>query len=102
MVAQRVGQEAVLRGDSLSLRLPVAEVHLRPVYKDHGRACTLFDVGQIDAVHLELRHHRLLLQRDKIGSQHTTQTKDKNMAEKQGILLSWAYIAGLFSEAETL
>src|SRR5919108_1961701 len=60
MVAQRVGDEAVLRGDGLALRLPVAEVHPRPVHEDHGRTSALVDVGQVNAVHPELTHHRLL------------------------------------------
>ena len=60
MVAQRVGDEAVLRGDGLALRLPVAEVHPRPVHENHGRTSALVNVGQIDAVHPELGHHRLL------------------------------------------
>jgi hypothetical protein len=44
------------RAPSLALWLPAADIHPCSVYKDHGPACALFNVGQLDAVHPALRH----------------------------------------------
>src|SRR5436309_3214443 len=57
VVAKVVGDEAIPCGNSLSLWLPIAEVHPSSVNKDNWCARALFDVGEIDAVRLKLMHH---------------------------------------------
>jgi hypothetical protein len=56
MIALIVGDEAVLLGYGLALRLPDAEIREGPGDKDDGRPGTLFAVGELNAVHPQVPH----------------------------------------------
>ena len=58
MIALIVGDEAVLLGYGLALRLPDAEIREGPVDKDDGPPGALFAVGELDAVHPQVPQQR--------------------------------------------
>jgi hypothetical protein len=58
MIALIVGDEAVLLGYGLALRLPNAEIGEGPGNKDDGRPGALFAVGELDAVHPQVPQRR--------------------------------------------
>jgi hypothetical protein len=54
VIARSVSNEAVLLRNSLTLWLPEAEVEEGAVRKHDWSACTLIEVGEIDAIHMQL------------------------------------------------